>query len=477
MSSLETRTEAKNTSTLGLGRQPPVPSGSSAWARGRERSARWIARTEAIASLKRRPFVFGALVVFFYLYYYRPEDFIRPLGYIPMARITGVLGFGALLLGMMGGDKVKVPIAIKILWLLLLQMTLCIPLALWRGKAFLTTYDKYAKGVVVAMIISMAVVKAWELWRLLWIQVSAVALVTIASILLRHYNQEGRLSGIQESILSNPNDLAINIAISFPLGLAFMLHARSPFKKAVWAVALAFMAVGVVLTASRSGLLALIIIVIVCVWIYGVKGKRRALVVSTILALMLGLAVALSIAHYRARVESIFMGNVEGSGDKGSLEARKALLKLSVVTALTHPLFGVGPGCFPLVDATWKVAHNAYTELAAEAGIPALVLFLLAMGSAFKNIAQVRKSDLYRDDLEFKLFTQAVWAGLLGYLVGSCFASTEYNLYPYFVIGYTCAMVRIVGVADSVKENQEYDLARSKPVYANGRKPQLSWIR
>jgi hypothetical protein len=474
MDALKTRTGAKNTSTLiGRGRQPSAPSGASVWARGKER----LARAGASVSLKRRPFVFGLLMIFFMLYYYRPEDFIRPLGYIPMARITGGLAFGALLFQMFGGDKIKVPIAIKFLWLLLIQETLCIPTALWRGKAFLTTYDKYAKGVVVAMLISMAVVKAWELWRLLWIQVSAVALVTIVSILLRHYNQEGRLSGIQESILSNPNDLAINIAISFPLGLAFMLHARSPFKKAVWAIALGFMAVGVVLTASRSGLLALIIIVIVCVWIYGVKGKRRSLVVSTILALMLGLGVALSSAHYRARVESIFMGNVEGSGDKGSLEARKALLKLSVITALTHPLLGVGPGCFPLVDATWKVAHNAYTELAAEAGIPALVLFLLAMASSFKNIAQVRKSDLYRDDLEFKLFTQAVWAGLLGYLVGSCFASTEYNLYPYFVIGYTCAMVRIVGVSDSVKEGREYDLPGSKPVYAGGPKPQLSWTR
>src|SRR5271155_4110374 len=123
MDALKTRTGAKNTSTLVGGGQSSAPSESSAWARGRERSSRWMARAEALASLKRRPFVFGALVVFFYLYYYRPEDFIKPLGYIPMARIAGVLGFGALLMGMMGGDKIKVPMAIKILWLLLVQMT------------------------------------------------------------------------------------------------------------------------------------------------------------------------------------------------------------------------------------------------------------------------------------------------------------------------------------------------------------------
>jgi O-antigen ligase len=409
-------------------------------ANGRERPVGAVTTAAPATSLQRRPLIFGALVVFFALYYYRPEDFIKPLAYIPMARIAGVIAFVALL-GTMGGN-VKVPRAVKILWLLLIQMMIAIPFALWRGGAFHTVFDKYAKGVVVAMVISMAVVTTRELRKLLWIQVNAVALVTFFSILLRNQDKDGRLCGIQESILSNPNDLAINIAISFPLGMAFMLHSRG-LMKAIWASALGVMALGVVLTASRSGLMALIISIIVCVWEYGILGKRRHLVVISVVALLLGMAVALSSSHYRARVESIFMGNIEGSGDKGSLQARKELLKKSVMTALHHPLVGVGPGCFPLVDDTWKVAHNAYSELAAEAGIPALILFLMALGAAFKNIALVRKSVEYRDDPEFKLFTQALWAGLAAYMTGSLFASTEYNLYPYFVVGYTCVMVRI----------------------------------
>ncbi|MGD0988189.1 MAG: O-antigen ligase family protein [Candidatus Sulfotelmatobacter sp.] len=415
------------------------------WAKSKARSGKWRTRAESVVSLTRRPLIFNCLVVFFALYYYRPEDLIRALAYIPMAKISGGLAFVALLASMLGGGKFKVPAAVKILWLLLVQMTLCIPLAMWPGGAFHTVFDKFAKGVVVAMLISMVVVSLRELRKLLWIQASAVALVTLFSIALHSYGKDGRLSGIQESILSNPNDLAINIAISFPLALAFMLHARG-FKKALWALGLAVMAVGVVLTQSRSGLLALIIIIVICVWEYGIKGKRRQVVVVTAVALVVGMCIALSSAHYRARVESIFKGDVEGisAGERGSLEARRELLKKSVMVALTHPVFGVGPGCFILVDQGWHVAHNAYTELAAESGIPALLLFLMAMGAAFKNITQLRKSNHYRDDPEFTLFTQALWAGLVGYLTGSCFASTEYNLYPYFVIGYTCAMVRII---------------------------------
>jgi O-antigen ligase/polysaccharide polymerase Wzy-like membrane protein len=444
------------------------------WPQGRERSAAWVRRSQEFVSLQRRPVVFGSLVVFFGLYYYRPEDFIQPLAYIPMARLAGVLGFVTLLFGMMSGEKVKVPTAVKILWLLLLQMTICIPFALWKGGAFNTVYGKFAKGVVVAMLISMAVVTVGEIRKLLWIQVSAVAGVTFLSIALHHYNPDGRLAGIQNSILSNPNDLAINIAITFPLCLAFSLQSRG-FRKILWMLAMAFMGLGVVLTASRSGLIALIICVSVSIWEYGIRGKRRQLVVATILISILAFGIAISSSHYRARVESIFLGNVEGSGDAGgaSMAARKELLKKSIVTALTHPLFGVGPGCFPLLDNGWKVAHNAYTELAAESGIPALILFLLAMRAAFQNIKLVRKTRQYRDDPEFRLFLQALWAGLLGYLTGSCFASTEYNLYPYFVIGYTCAMVRISGVTLSAQNETDKDSALNRPVYANAQKPQM----
>lgn len=390
----------------------------------------------------RRPFVFAALVVFFALYYYRPEDFIPVLMYLPMAKIAGVLALLALL-GGMSGTKVEIPKAIKLVWILLVQMMICIPFALWPGGALHTIFDKYAKGVVVAMVISMAIVEVRELRKLLWIQASAVALVTFLSIVTKHYNEQGRLSGVQESILSNPNDLAINIAITFPLCVAFMLHTRG-LKKAIWGLSLAFMSLGVVLTASRSGLLALITSIGFCVWEYGIKGKRRRVVIATAVLLVVGMTVALSSSHYRARVESIFMGNVEGSGDSGSIAARTELLKKSIWVAITHPLVGVGPGCFPIVDKAWHVAHNAYTELAAEAGIPALVLFLMIIGAAFKNIVQVRQSREYREDPEFRLFTQALWAGLAAYVIGSCFASTEYNLYPYFVVGYTCALVRII---------------------------------
>src|SRR5207248_8216006 len=102
--------------------------------------------------------------------------------------------------------------------------------------------------------------------------------------------------------------------------------------------------------------------------------------------------------------------NVQNSGDNGSLEARRELLKESAALALEHPLLGIGPGMFPVITHQWVVAHNTYTELAAEAGFPALGLFLLALASAYRNLRRVRKSPEYKTNKELQLWTGALAA-------------------------------------------------------------------
>ena len=397
----------------------------------------------------RRTLAYGALLLFSFIYYARPEDFIPGLDIIPLGKISGGIALLALIFGVMGKRTGgKIPTEVKVLLLLLGQMILTVPFSVWRGGAFNTVFQKFSKGVIVVLLIGMIVGALSELRRLLWTQAAAVALVTVISVLI-HHSVAGRLSGIQKGILENPNDLAINIAINFPLCLAFMLGTRGRVKKAVWGLGLVFMIYAVVHTYSRSGLLALIMSGLMCLWEFGVKGRRLSLLIITGMVFIVSAGVALSTPHelgkpdFTKRMQSLVQGNIAGSGDRGSLEARRELLKESITIALQHPLFGVGPGMFPVITNEWLVAHNTYTELAAEAGLPALALFLLALGGAFRNLRRVRKSPSYDRDKELQLWTGALWASLAGYLVGAMFASTEYNLFPYFMIAYTCSLYRI----------------------------------
>jgi O-antigen ligase len=115
----------------------------------------------------------------------------------------------------------------------------------------------------------------------------------------------------------------------------------------------------------------------------------------------------------------------------------------SLATTARRPLFGVGPGQFASYTGLWRVTHNTYTELSSECGIPALILFLLVIRECFKNLARTRTTALYRADPDVRMYTSALWVGFASYLAGAAFASTAYQLFPYFMVGYTTALFRL----------------------------------
>ena len=391
---------------------------------------------------KRTTLAYHALVFFSAIYFLRPEDFIPGLTFIPVGKITGGIALGAVIFGVKPKERGKLPLECKLLLALLAHLILTIPFAYWRGGAADTVINKFSKGVIVALLISLVITQVNELRKVLFIQSAAVALVSVLSI-LAHHTLDGRLMGIQKGILENPNDLAINIAINFPLCMAFLFAAKKGLRKFLWVVGLLGMLYAVVATYSRSGMIAMAITGILCLWEFGVRAKRTLLLMSAVLVGVLGVGVMLATPNYLIRMESLVRGNIEGSGDKGSLQARSALLHESLSLMLHHPIFGVGPGNFGVITEEWRVAHNTYSEMGAEAGFPGLILFCAVLISSARRIRRVRKLPGYADNEMIRLWTSALWAALAAYAAGAIFASTEYNLFPYFMVGYICALSQI----------------------------------
>lgn len=407
--------------------------------------SRFQAHSTSVQGLDRprkSTLAYRALVAFSLINFVRPEDFIPGLSVIPVAKITGGIALLALIFALPSARRRRLPVELKVLLLLLAQMILCIPFAAWRGGAYDVVINKFSKGVIVAILIYMVATSVSEVRKLLAIQAGATALVTIASVLV-HHTDYGRLMGIQKGVLENPNDLAINIAINFPLCVAFFFAAKKTQSKLFWAVSLAFMSWGVIATYSRSGLLAMVVTVVICIWEFGIRGKRTGLLVGAAFAGIVALIVVAATPNYLIRIESMVRGNIEGSGDRGSLEAREELLKDSLSIMARHPVFGVGPGNFASYTQTWRVAHNTYTELGAETGLPGLFLFLLMLGLTFRKIRRTRKLPGYQTSGDIRLWTSALWAAMGAYAAGAMFDSTEYNLFPYFMVGYVCAVYQI----------------------------------
>jgi O-antigen ligase len=432
---------------------------------------------------KRTSFAYSALLTFSFLYYARPEDFIPGMAAIPVGKISGGLALAGLILGW-GRMKGKMPLAIKLVLVLLVHMCITIPFSFWRGGAYDVVINQFSKAAMVALLISMIVSSVGELRRLLWVQAASVSVMTIASIVVHPTGPAGtsaRLWGLG-GVFSNPNDFAINIAINFPLCLAFFLGTKGVLKKLIWGVALLFLLYGVIATYSRSGLIAMLICFVICVWVFGIRGKRPQVIVAAIAVLFVGVGVAVSTPRYLTRLSTLIEGgDVQGSMDHGSLDARRELLMESIHVTLQHPLFGVGPGNFQAYTQSWHVTHNTYTELSSETGLPGLGLFLTILFLTFRSLKRVSETHAYENDPQIQLFTNALRAGLSAYIVGAAFASTSYTLFPYFMVAYVAALYKISSSPAVMQEKQpagtSLNSRNSQNAYGKQEQQSLAWTR
>lgn len=413
----------------------------------------------------RSTFAFKVLLLFSFLYYARPEDLVPGSAYVPIGKIVGGL---ALLAMVFGAGKIKlskIPAEIRLLFALFIWLSLTIPFAWWKGGAFDTVYGKFSKGVIIALMVTVLVTRISELRKLLFVQVASIALVTIASMAVNHnLRMQGALGGIYE----NPNDLAINIALNWPIAFAFLLLAKGPVKKAIWAVAMLVMLLGVFLTYSRGGLLALLLAFVVCLWQFGIKGKRIHVLAGAVAAIVLAVAIApfagLSPSYWIGRMSTIVSSSSDDSYDNGSKQAREELFDKSVGFMKSHPVFGIGPGNFESLSGSWRVAHNSYTELGAEAGIPALLLFVFVLICAFRNLGGASQSHV--GDRETDIFTGAMWASLAAFVLGAIFSSMEYELFPYFLVAYTSVLYKLTRTGESATETVAPSLSPTQNRFA-----------
>ncbi len=395
-------------------------------------SSPWKSVSALNTQQNRLAFAYGTIVVFWVFYYFRPQDFFTALYVVPVAKILGGIALLGLIVGTLGqGHGIQLSRDAKLVLILFCWFCVCVPFASWRGGATQIVLE-FSKVVIMTLMIGIAVVSVKRLRTLLFIQASATALTAVIGCLF--YRGLTRLH-IGTGLYGNANDFAIIIQLNWPICFGFLLAARNPFKKILWATGLVFMLWAVTLTYSRSGFLATTAAVIYSFYEFGIKGKRKyLLVIAGFVALFL-LPVLLP-SHYGRRLESIFNPSVDPM-DQGSAEARRRLLIMSLELTATHPIFGVGPGQFQNITQTWFVTHNTYTQLSSETGIPGILLFVLLLRQAFRNLKAIRNTQRFQTDPEAQIFASTLRAAFVGYLVSAFFAAYGYELFIYALVAFT----------------------------------------
>jgi len=136
--------------------------------------------------------------------------------------------------------------------------------------------------------------------------------------------------------------------------------------------------------------------------------------------------------------------------DEGSAAQRLEIAKVAWHIFTNNPLLGVGIGCYREANGRFapelgeRDAHNTYLNLAAETGIPGLVLWLGLITSVLAQLRR-RRHSLEGDDSQIGV----LWMerALIGFLVAAVFATYSGITIFYLFLGTVWAAASMLGRA------------------------------
>lgn len=277
---------------------------------------------------------------------------------------------------------------------------------------------------------------------LLWVYILAQGYVTF------DINLETLLSG-QNVILNrdgfgtlNNNTFALSLLPGIGLSLMVGIFETRLFPRGV-AIFCALAAIHVILlSASRGAYLGLIAIGGLAFYFIP---KTRATMVPFVGVLMV--ALVLIGEPVREEFMSMFADKLDTSATK-RFDMWSAALQLM----MAYPILGVGPDNFGVFSANYEgldadsAVHNLYLQIGVDCGLLGLGLLVAFYVVSLRKLAvaiEWRGEESFKVDPVVAAVTTGAFAGVVGYLVHSCFSSGVIIETPYLAVLLGAAAVRL----------------------------------
>ena len=234
----------------------------------------------------------------------------------------------------------------------------------------------------------------------------------------------------------DPNYEALSMVMMIPLA-AWMGRAEGGLLwRSVGALTAVSLAGATFLTQSRGGLIALAVVGFAAL----LRARRKPAARCALLAAF-GALLTLAPTGLWQRFESIRLSGPPLNGDETAAQARLELIVAGLGMVESHPLLGVGldgfkpaaPGYDPRLreSETQYIAHNSYLQVAAETGLPGLLLYVALMAVGFGNC---RAAERCARDPALGDFAAAIRLALLAYAVAALFLTAEFVVWYWLLI-------------------------------------------
>jgi O-antigen ligase len=181
----------------------------------------------------------------------------------------------------------------------------------------------------------------------------------------------------------DPNDFGLVLALSIPMALYLALESRD---WRAWLYRGAALASGcaIVLTASRSGLIATFVAFAFAICTWRRAGTAQRISTAVLFVVLLLAPVRLAPAPQRSRLATI-----PSEVSQGTFHDRTRIWKSGLKAFKGHLLLGVGAGAYPEAVRPWMgrptvpgfqyVAHNTYLSVLVETGAVGFGLYSLML--------------------------------------------------------------------------------------------------
>lgn len=252
-------------------------------------------------------------------------------------------------------------------------------------KSPLLSYTSF----LLLLIVTVSVVDDWRRFEhVLW---AIVLSVSIASLYIVREWQEYHAVYAQFRpgwITGDPNYFTASALVGLPLALAFCSRSLPAWKRLCAAGCTLLTLVATAFAASRGGMIGLLAM---AAW-YAWKKKHLGVFV-----LLLVLAAPPLLLWSRSPLNRLIDPS---ASDVKSSDTRLALWQAGLNMITQHPLHGIGLGEFKVEVEQYAaghkdldhIAHNTYLALAAEMGLPALLLYLTMLAGAWFALARLRSA-------------------------------------------------------------------------------------
>ncbi len=386
-----------------------------------------------------RPY-FG-LLVYGWLAYMRPQDMAWGASRtLPLSQVVAV----ALAIGLVmavGRER----------WLTLkLQTVLLLLLGGWISITVVTAvlpdvsgemYGYYWKAIAISIVTTGLVIDRRRFRFLVMLIAFSIGLLGAKRGLIGLLSGGARYYDGPGGFMSDNNSFALVLNMILPLLMAIILTEKQKLLRIGAAVVAGLCVATILFTFSRGGLLTLAAITPLLIW-----RSRHRVAVTLVVALALG-------GFYLWTSDRFTQDYVERAQTISDYhEDRSAMGRLNAWHTswgvfLDYPVFGVGPNNLEVVYRAYspepdrfRVSHNAYLQILCECGLPALLLFLGAIGSAVWSLWRTRRE---ARDPWVEVYARMLQISLLAYFIGSMFLSTAYSELLYQLIAMSVSLAVI----------------------------------